>query len=336
MFGKIYDAFAFSERRWVPWTITATLVLLVLLTIVGWYWSREPAIFWVDDSRESAQNSVGLATTSTLIRVSETLLDKPGGLLVNDVMPPGLVLDNMPSWEVGVILQIRDLARIMQNDYSRSQSQSTIDKDLEAAEAAFFIGYDQWMFPAAESKYREGIDSLKAYQTRLLDYENRDAQFFARADNLREWLGLVEKRLGNLSQQLTASVGQTRVNTDLAGESAAASGGVRSTNSDVVVKTSWWDIDNVFYEARGTAWALVHFLRATQFDFADVLEDKNATVSLRQIIRELEASLAPVNSPMILNGSGYGMFANHSLVMASYLSRANAAVIDLRELLDQG
>jgi hypothetical protein len=39
---------------------------------------------------------------------------------------------------------------------------------------------------------------------------------------------------------------------------------------------------------------------------------------------------------MILNGGGYGLFANHSLVLASYLARANAAVINLRELLDQG
>jgi hypothetical protein len=30
------------------------------------------------------------------------------------------------------------------------------------------------------------------------------------------------------------------------------------------------------------------------------------------------------------------VFANHSLVMANYLSRANAAVIDLRQLLSQG
>jgi hypothetical protein len=41
-------------------------------------------------------------------------------------------------------------------------------------------------------------------------------------------------------------------------------------------------------------------------------------------------------SPIILNGSGFGLWANHSLVMASYISRANAALIDLRELLAQG
>jgi len=67
-----------------------------------------------------------------------------------------------------------------------------------------------------------------------------------------------------------------------------------------------------------------------------VLADKNAIVSLRQIIRELEESLSPMRSPLVLNGRGFGIFANHSLVMASYLSRANSAVINLRELLDQG
>ena len=71
-------------------------------------------------------------------------------------------------------------------------------------------------------------------------------------------------------------------------------------------------------------------------NFADVLAKKNATVSVRQIIRELEAAQEPVWSPMILNGSGYGMLANHSLVMANYISRANAAVMDLRQLLSQG
>ena len=34
--------------------------------------------------------------------------------------------------------------------------------------------------------------------------------------------------------------------------------------------------------------------------------------------------------------TGFGLVANHSLVMASYLSRANAAIIDLRDLLAQG
>lgn len=92
----------------------------------------------------------------------------------------------------------------------------------------------------------------------------------------------------------------------------------------------------MFYEARGRAQALAHLLRAIEVDFADVLAKKNATVSVRQIVRELEAAQATLWSPMILNGSGYGVLANHSLVMANYISRANAGLIDLRQLLSQG
>lgn len=67
-----------------------------------------------------------------------------------------------------------------------------------------------------------------------------------------------------------------------------------------------------------------------------MLKKKNARLSLLQIIRELEATQASIWSPIILNGSGFGMTANHSLVMASYISRANTAIIDLKRLLQDG
>lgn len=137
-----------------------------------------------------------------------------------------------------------------------------------------------------------------------------------------------------MSQRLSASVGQRRLNTDLAGDAQALQ--ATPTPSELMVKTPWNEIDDVFYEARGAAWALSHFLKAVEVDFASVLDKKNARVSLRQIIRELDASQETVWSPVILNGSGFGVLANHSLVMASYISRANASIIDLRSLLDQG
>jgi hypothetical protein len=81
---------------------------------------------------------------------------------------------------------------------------------------------------------------------------------------------------------------------------------------------------------------MIHFLKAAEHDFGNVLRKKAALVSLQQIIRELESTQETVWSPMILNGSGFGLMANHSLSMASYISRANAAIIDLRMLLEQG
>ncbi len=96
------------------------------------------------------------------------------------------------------------------------------------------------------------------------------------------------------------------------------------------------ELDDIFYEARGTTWALIHLLRAIEIDFKDILEKKNALVSLQHIIRELEPTQETLWSPIILNGSGLGLVANHSLVMGSHISRANAAIIDLRRLLEDG
>jgi len=319
---------------WQKITGYTLLVLLLINLGLGWYWSRSPDVFWVNEMPAGTSTIVGYATTDTLIRVAETLLDKPGGYLTNDVMPPSVFLDNIPNWEAGVLQQVRDLARVTRNDYSRSQSQSREDPDLAIAEQKFFIDNNSWILPRTEAEYRDAIEGFRDYRDRLSGLETADAQFFARADNLREWLAQVEKRLGSITRRLGDSVATDVVNTDLAGERANEA---NTTLPDTVsVRTSWFEIDDVFFEARGTAWALVHFFRAAELDFALVLADKNAQASVRQIIRELEASLGSLTSPMVMNGGGYGLFANHSLVMSNYLARANAAIINLRELLDQG
>ncbi|WP_339523160.1 DUF2333 family protein [Pseudomonas sp. EA_35y_Pfl2_R111] len=315
---------------------------LIVALVVGWYWSQEPAQFSVQQRAEAASQARGhklvngYTTAETLKQVANTLLDKPGGYLSNDLAPPGLWLDNMPSWEFGVLVQVRDMSRALRKDFTRSQSQSTEDPDLAKAEPRFHFDNKSWALPASEAEYAEGIKSLDRYLARLSDSSQPNAQFYTRADNLNNWLGDAATRLGSLSQRLSASVGRVRLNTNEV-DPVLAEGMVQADFVEGVdYETPWLQIDNVFYEARGQAWALAHLLRAIEVDFADVLAKKNATVSVRQIIRELEAAQETLWSPMILNGSGYGLLANHSLVMANYISRANAGLIDLRQLLSQG
>jgi len=316
------------------------VALLLYTAVVMLYTDHEPGLFNVQDAAAThaanhGHNRVtGYVTTATLIEVGEVLLNKRGGYLSNDVMPPWVFLDNMPNWEFGVVTQVRDLARTLRNDISRSQTQSTEDPDLTIADPQFHFDHSSWLIPRTENEYREGLEAVERYIDRLTAADQPDAQFYARADNLRDWLALVEKRLGSLSQRLSASVGQQRLNTDLGGDPEARQS--TATPEEQIIKTAWVEIDDVYFEARGTTWVLIHFLRAIQVDFEQVLEKKNAVVSFRQIIRELEASQGPLRAPMVLNGSAFGLFANHSLVMANYIARANAAIIDLRNLLEQG
>ena len=313
---------------------------LIGLWLIGtlalwWWWDHEPAAFDVVTETDARASMVtGAVTTATMIRLGRTLLEKRGGYLSNDLFPPGVWMDNVPAWEFGVLVQVRDMSRVMRADLSRSQSQSEEDPALSQAEGKFFFDNSSWIFPQSESEYEDGIALLENYLTRLADPDLPAAQFYARADNLRTWLTAVETRLGSLSQRLSASVGRRQLALALAGDPAASQ--ATPAPDEAEIKTSWFEIDDVFYEARGQTWALLHLLRAVEQDFGDVLDDKNARVSLRQIARELEGTQETIWSPMILNGTDFGFVANHSLVMASYISRANAAIIDLRSLLAQG
>ncbi len=343
----VLDAYTRPSRRTL--TKLAVLVLLALVFAVlatMWWWDKEPALFdpaaVTQSQLQQLQRpmSVGSTTTATLIASVRTLLDKRGGYLSNDKLPPGVFMDNIPNWEFGSLTASRDLVRALRNDFSRSQAQSTEDKDLAEADPLLNSPNDRWLLPSSESQYRKAAKHLDGYLSRLGDAADGDAHFYARADNLADYLQLVSSRLGSLSQRLSASAGQVPLE-ELPAPASTTAGGVGAATAQAVAggrstATPWTRIDDNFYEARGYTWTLLLQLRAMQRDFAPILRSKQADVSLQQVIRELEQAQRALHSPMVLNGSPFGFFANHSLVMANYVSRANAAVIDLRELLRRG
>lgn len=336
----LYDPRIWKEKGFW-WTLGLFLITyLVIVAILSVVWSRSPSTFDVHENalalveNDETKLVTGTLTAGVAIRIADTLLDKSGGYLSNDMTPPGVFQDNIPNWEFGALTELRDLSDSLRNDFSRAQSQSVEDKDLQVAQPQFNYNSESWILPSTESEYRKGIAALDRYFNRLTDDKALDGQFFARADNLTAYLEVVEKRLGSLAHRLSYAVGQSSLNTDLAGDRSARQSTPVPEQS--LKKTPWLQIDDIFFEARGYTWALLHTLRAMEIDFEAVLKDKNALVSLRQITRELENTQDTIWSPMILNGTGFGPMANHSLVMASYISRANAAIGDLRSLLQKG
>ncbi|OBU39323.1 DUF2333 domain-containing protein [Photobacterium phosphoreum] len=307
---------------------------------VSVYWSFEPDTF--SPSNYTAQQAtlnhqqqvIGYETTTTLIHINQLLLDKPGGFLTNDRLPPSVFMDNMPAWEAGVLTQVRDMVLVLKDHISRSQNESRIDPDLKEAQPALNINSHSWNFPSAESQYQEAIDSLIRYRNRLTAPKtpNQKAMFYARDDGLVAWLEVVQNRLGSMSQALGSSVGEANLNMDSA--LTDSNGVMRDINVDNT-KTPWLKIDNVFYESRGSTWAMLLLMQSMKDDFKEVLEESKATVVMDQIIEELEATQETVWSPMILNGNGFGLIANHSLIMANYVSRAQAGTVDLINILEK-
>lgn len=293
------------------------LLFVVLQLALAWSWSREPRAFPVNKQAPAAVP--GVVLTRTLADVSAVLTEKRGGYLRNDLMPPGLLLDNISSWEVGVLRQVRDMSRTLHRDLGLSP-RLVEDADLADAYAAFSSDENVWAFPSSESELRRGTASLRAYADRLA--AGRDARFLVRDAYLVQWLSAVEGDLDSLSARLNAALPDHPV---LAGRIVA--------EARPLEPNSWWRVDNVFYESRGSSWALLHLLKAVEIDFGPQLAERQALLSLRAAIHELEATQQALWSPVVLNGSGFGVFANHSLVMANYLNRARTDLADVRVLL---
>jgi hypothetical protein len=334
-----------AKSKGILWSfgIFVAATILVLIVLGGW-WGMEPGLFNVEEEAikryadekltegEAKDLPIGYMYTNTLAHMAEVLMHKPGGYITNDVAPPGLFLDNIKNWEYGALIMLRDGSTALRNHFARDQSQSAEDPDLSVAEPYFYYERNSWALPSTESEYQKGIDALHGYMSRLKYPKGNEkrGQFYSRADNLWQYTEVVIKRLGGLSTRLSAS-------TDLHSIMALTDiqiGGLGAKTT--VTQTPWLEIDDVFYEARGASWGLLHILKAIKHDFDAILDDKRAMRTVDTMIYAMENALSPVLSPMILNGGGFGLFANYSLSMANYVARANAAALDLRDIMNRG
>lgn len=322
-----------AEDRGFTWFLgTLAAICVIVIVVLAGYWSIEPEEFNVVEEAQLRQQvegfdhiPTGFVYANTLAHIAETLLYKPGGYLTNDVGVPGILLDNIPSWEYGVLIMLRDGASALRNHLARAQSQSAEDPDLAKAEPYFYYENNSWALPSTEAEYTKGVESLHSYMVRLATTNHKNpGHFYSRADNLWQYVEIIIKRLGGVSTRLSASTDRYEAY-DIGLEKSAA-----------ISQTSWMQLDDEFWQARGSCWALLHLLKAIKHDFKLILEDKRAMDTLDIMIREMENALAPLTSPVILNGDGFGIFANYSLAMASYVSRANAAALDLRDVMNRG
>lgn len=304
---------------WI-WKPLLVLIIVYLLVVIGLgiWWSRTPEPLVIDESvvvqRGTGETARGAVTTAGMVSILDTLLNKPGGYLRNDLAPPGVWLDNMPAWEFGVLQQMRQLALAMP-----AMSTQALPEVEQASEALLGSSRD-WFYPSTEHRLNRAGDALSRYLQRL---EEPDAKGLADGgQGLSPWLYSVADSLDGLSYRLSASLGNPEALADLDVDVDRIPG-----------KTPWYEVDNVFFESRGQAWALLSLLKAVRHDQADVLATHQLTDHWDALIAELQASQRRLWSPVVLNGSGFGMFANHSLVMANHLLGARDRARELADTL---
>ncbi|PXX97454.1 DUF2333 family protein [Halomonas sp. LBP4] len=316
------EALERPDYGWIWKPLLALVVIYLLVTVaLGIWWSRPPAAFDVEQATaerrgEAASSPAarGAVTTTSLMTVVSTLLDKPGGYLRNDIAPPGLWLDNMPQWELGVLNQARDLSRAL--PAMEEGDHPVLEEVVERLDGSS----RDWLYPSTEQRLEQALVALDEY---LVALGESGGAGFAAAAGLAAWLEQVAWRLDDLGLRLSASVGSREQlrNLDIA-------------TGDLPPRTPWYRVDDIFFEARGTGWALSRLLEAVRRDQADVLERAGVSGEWEMLVAELERTQRRLWSPVVLNGSGFGIFANHSLVMANHVIRARDLARDLVAALE--
>ena len=95
--------------RWKRLVLIGLGAYFLTVVTLGIYWSLQPDPFDVRSvalerlDGDASRLVSGAVVVSSIGQVARTLLEKPGGYVNNDVFLPGVYLDNMPSWEYGVI-----------------------------------------------------------------------------------------------------------------------------------------------------------------------------------------------------------------------------------------
>lgn len=301
-------------KRVIPAVIVLLIVVSLVIMIANY--SFLP-IFEVKGSKEKP----GLVFTRTLLKMSE---DMTACWLPNDKIYPTIFLDNPQNFQLGLLETVRYSTRVLRDKISRLRTTDKIDLDAEAAFVFFSNDPYKWILPSAESKFRNGVKSLRAYESRLAAGRS---DFFPRADNLNELLDQYTSLLGGVTTRLSNAPRQkTKV---ISGETAGDA--FTAGEKRVRVHVPWTKIDDNFYYAQGVAYGIRHMMLAVKYDFRDILEIKKADELLDRVIELLDQS--QFEPWFILNGRRGSIFANHSLQLQSLLEDARQKMRSLQDMI---
>jgi hypothetical protein len=315
-----------KQRRWLPrfgsggwrrtlkWLGAFILFLLIVYYPVGALWIHEiddDVSFGPGDVAPGASRSIAMAAAliDREVNQHEWPANDPWFL-------PGAVLDNMPSYQIGIIISLRRFLQEMTDQVSRVRGSSASDIDLEAARSRLNNDPDIWVVDfrisvvgvtsSSERLYRTGRDSLLNYNRRLAAGQ---AVFERRADNLQATLDRIAKDLGSASANVERQVEQG--------------------------SQKWIDFnaDNVFYQTKGQLYAYALLLRELGADFEPVIKEKNLTAAWTDMVGNLEKA-AQLQPWVVVNGApDSAIFPSHLSGQGLFLLRARTQLGEISDIL---
>lgn len=274
-----------------------------------------------DDPTFAASVSDSSRQGSHTVAIMAALINREviqNGWVANDpFFLPGAWLDNMPNFQQGIISALARFSFELSDQIGRVRGSSRTDSDLQEAAGLLQYSGTKWVFdfstslmPTATSdaQYRKARRALMSYNQRLADGQ---AVFERRADNLQATLDRIALDIGSSTAALDKQISEH------AGD--------------------WIDFqsDDVFYAAKGQAYAYFLVLRELGIDFENVIRDRDLTATWAQMLESMEraATLEPL---VVINARPDAfMRPSHLASMGFYALRARTQIREITSILQK-
>jgi hypothetical protein len=285
-------------------------LVVLLLTPLGLHYAqtRHNVLSFDIEAEFPADRSVvgGEVFASTLAALVEQELDGTTGWRPNDFIAwsPTLWADNNSNRQLGIILAARESARVFR-DHLTKVSATEYDTNLVDADTKLRNDEYKFWFPSAESKFREAVESLRAYVAGLQNTPPTSKPLNRR-----------NVELIRLLQSWTDMLGDAHAN--LLRDNA-----------------SFFTTDDYFYHAQGVTHVMYHLMRALRREYALSLAGRETVQSMMDHVIASLGTAAVMKPLLVLDGSPSGLFANHRRNLDAYLIDARQLMYSIREELEK-
>ena len=228
------------------------------------------------------------------------------------VIFPAYALDNMPHFQMGMVAAVKDVTSVMRKFSHNSEIQQ---KDIQKAYRLLSYSPRVWLMsrtgafsvaPSSNAQYRKAARELRKYA------KDGDADFVPEDVDLSAFLGKIRHTLLKL---VIKNEEQQR----------ESSSNLTDTKAD-----------DLFYFAKGYAFALGQICRVAGSDFKKIILQKDLYVDWTYMVSSLKKA-AEFNPLIVRNGNISSLTApNHLLIQNYYLQRAAVAVEKMRYTMIEG
>ncbi len=270
-------------------SIVARIILAVLLILLIGY----PAAAWIystidDDPNFGPPPAVMRAHQSAGVAAAIALIDrevnKNGWAPSAPFFDPPALLDDMPSYQEGIVAALGQFAIALRDRMGRAPGAMEADSDLSSAADSLQYPPNLWYWnpsvsiwpsSSSEGQYRDAIESLSNYNLRLVGGE---AGFDSRAEALQVVLGRIANDLGSSSAIIENHL---RRGVGLPYHGGAA---------------------DIFYSNKGRMYAYYIVLKGLQVDYADAIRERHLQATWLNMMASLRAG-AGLRPSIVFDGA---------------------------------